>query len=125
MSEIEAIQPIYLCEESQPILLYEGEMELDENGQITLGIGKIEFTWIPRIRNKFSIHSDRGKTVGFSKIPNDDVLLRFKMTEICTEKLIAKVHILKTSSQNATTVCDGDLLNFELGNGDELSYSKF
>ncbi len=128
MSEIpKAIQPIYQCDENQPVLLYEGEMELFEGSQITLGFGSIEFTWLPKIRTKFSIHYERDEQLGFSQIldSNKDISLSFLIPEICTEKLVTKVHVLKKSLQNTTTVINGEILDIALGNGDDLSYVIF
>lgn len=128
MSEIKkAIKPIYQCKENQPILLYEGEMELVEESQITLGTGRVEFAWLPKIRTRFSINYDRSRQIGFSKIlnSNKNISLSFLIPEISTEKLVAKVHFLKKSSKNTTTVLDGELLDIALGNGDELSYVIF
>ena len=128
MSEIpKAIQPIYQCEENQPILLYEGEMELVEDSQVILGFGKIEFTWLPKTGIKFSIHYDSDGIVDFDDIPNSgkDILLGFSMPELSIEKLFAKAHIFQKSSSDITTSFNGYLSRFELGNGSELSYVVF
>lgn len=128
MSEIpKAIQPIYQCDENQPILLYEGELELFEGSQITLGFGSIDFTWLPKIRTKFSIHYERDEQLGFSQIldSNKDTSLSFLIPEICTKKLVTQVRVLKKSTQNTTTVINGEILDVALGNGDDLSYVIF
>ena len=128
MSEIpKAIQPIYQCEENQPILLYEGEMELVEDSQVTLGYGKIEFTWLPKTGIKFSIHYDSDGIVDFDDIPNSgkDILLGFSMPELSIEKLFAKAHIFQKASSDVITSFNGYLSRFELGNGSELSYVVF
>jgi hypothetical protein len=126
METLEAIQPIYHCEQNQPILLYTGELELVEDDQVIVGSGKIEFTWLPKIITQFSIcyNTDSRLFVG-GLSPKSNSSLKFLMPEISTEKLADKALVLKKSSSNGSIRVVGKLFNLELGNGSNLSYVIF
>jgi hypothetical protein len=129
MNEIlEAIQPIYQCERNQIIDLYEGEIELLYNSQVISGSGKIEFTWFPTIKTKFSIqHNSIQHNFEFIDHKKDKQV-RFVVSEIDDKKITTQASISRISlnlSDTGISLIDGYLLDSELGNGSELSYIIF
>ncbi|MFN9608469.1 MAG: hypothetical protein ACK571_09585, partial [Pseudanabaena sp.] len=61
-----AIQPIYQCEQSQPITLYEGEIEFLDDSKAYQGYGAIAFNWLPDIKVKFSFQDSYYRSLDFT-----------------------------------------------------------
>lgn len=67
-----AIQPIYQCEQNQPITLYEGEIEFLDDSKAYQGYGEITFNWLPNIKVKFSFQDSSYRSLDFT----NDISLR-------------------------------------------------
>jgi hypothetical protein len=54
-----ALRPVYTTPEiNEPVILYEGELELKQNGRPFKGTGKIALEWLPSINIVFEFNSD-------------------------------------------------------------------
>jgi hypothetical protein len=54
-----ATRPVYTTPEiNEPVILYEGELELEQNGKIYEGTGKIALEWLPSINIVFEFNND-------------------------------------------------------------------
>lgn len=82
-----AIQPIYQCEQNQPITLYEGEIEFLDDSKAYQGYGEIAFNWLPDIKVKFSLQDSSFRSLDFTK----DISLRLLIPEISRTKISSKV----------------------------------
>jgi len=122
MSEtLKAIQPIYQCEQNQPIILYEGEIELLlDDSKAYQGYGEIAFNWLPDIKVKFSLQDSSFRSLDFTK----DISLRLLIPEISRTKISSKVRI-PTYSLESTNIVGNHLPDCEFGDGSDLSFVIF
>ncbi|MFN4968142.1 MAG: hypothetical protein ACK6BN_04320 [Pseudanabaena sp.] len=115
-----AIQPIYQCEQSQPITLYEGEIEFLDDSKAYQGYGEIAFNWLPDIKVKFSFQDSSFRSLDFT----NDISLRLLIPEISRTKISSKVRIPAYSLGSINIVSD-HIPNCELGDGSKLSFVIF
>jgi hypothetical protein len=60
-----ALEPIYVTDTiNQPIVLYDGPLEIEQNGRTVEGSGKIEFAWFPYsgVKYEFQSHTSTSLT---------------------------------------------------------------
>jgi len=87
-----------------------------DNSDVSRGIGKIEFTWLPEIQVKLLFES--------SPFQSQDISLKLLISEISNVPMIAKVNI-DTFSFGIGNIVREQITNCELGDGSELSYVIF
>lgn len=115
------LQPIYITEKpNSPIKLYEGSLEIHQNGTIKQGEGKVYFEWLPYPSVKFELlYSDR-----WSPLLNSAQRYPLNLLGIST-KAEASVHTFREDGKGMREV-SGKLSNPIVDCSDKrLSYIVF
>lgn len=116
-----ALKPIYTTEEpSQSLKLYQGSLEITQNGMVKQGNGTVYFEWFPSpdVRFDFSSHDDEAFLMG-----TDEAEASLKLLDIPTPVSV-EVFILKIATLHV--FISGSLKEpLILGSGENLSYLLF
>lgn len=86
-----ALRPVYTTEQpNQPILLYEGALEINQHSVQIQGQGKVEYEWFPSPRIKFEfLNQDRDiDTISCAHFNNQPILLTLSDIPISVDVFI-------------------------------------
>jgi hypothetical protein len=109
-----ALEPIYTIDDiSQPILLYDGSLEIQQDGRIIEGSGVVEFDWFPYSGIKYKFQSN---TSGFIDSSTDAHL------RLTTHETSAKISLSSTKVGEIITASGNISEAISIGSDRDLEY---